>query len=733
MFPRAAEGLGLSGVALLALFTFAASASPQELKQRSGAVPPGPASDPAARRPLELPVDLISATRLNPPLRSDALLRFSSNGSRLFIQDQAGIFVLSRKPLQILLYSDIGNAYPAAFTDDSESVSVLGRDLVLTTWQLSDLAHPNRRELPVQHGCLDAQLSPDAAWIACFTPGLVLDLYRARDFERVYSQRLALAVPGTVIVPIARNHATPLSRPMGFMAADFSALSDRGTFRAPLYFAPDAKFLLVNAEGASFRLDLPSLQKSSLPGAIRKVPNGIIGFPSADRVLVSEPKKDLVHQILSLSSGEVVGAASFASDTARLASDRRFALLASFDSAGVAGIFDLEKNGSVAIPPNTGADVFGNELVLLTSEGQLRFYRLGEEHPALSGQLPLGPVPRLQAALADPSLATLLLAVRGAGAAYDLATGNRLAAFNNVEGASFSSPESAFLSRPPRGKTLPGVFYWTKNQSSPPAGPSWSADQARDMAPSRRAFVSYSFHDQSGSFFPLLGVNGELAFQLRGLDPSTGRELWRHPYDRNSPVPFSDPQGGRIVLGWKAHTASAENAASRFPAAREAFKKAKIKEQDTFFEVLDAASGSSLGGVLVQFGGGPASFESAFSGGNFLVLTKDAYRVTVFRLNDGTLLGRFRGIEPALSDAAKLLALDDSSGKLMLYSLETGAKVAERRMPDYVNYLCFSEKGDRLLVFTSHQMVYILDVGKILESFPPAASGPLSEPPSEHP
>ena len=725
MFPRSAQARD-SAVALLALFTFAASASSQELKH-------WPASDPTAQRPLEHPVDLISSTRLNPPLRSDSWLRFSSDGSRLVIQDQAGIFVLSRQPLQILLYSDIGNAYPAAFSDDSESVSVLGRDLVLTTWQLSDRTNPSRRELPVQHGCLDAQLSPDAAWIACFTPGFVLDLYRTKDFERVYSQRLANGVPGTVIVPIARNHDTPLSRPIGFMSADFSALSDRGTFRAPFYFAPDAKFLLVDGEGASFRLDLSSLQKSSLPGAIRKVPNGIVGFPSGDRVLVSESKKDPVHQIFSLSSGDVVGAASFASDTARLASDRRFVLLANFDSAGVAGIFDLEKNSSVSIPPNTGADIFGNELVLLTSEGQLRLYRLGEEHPAMSSQLPLGPVPRLQAALADPSLATLLLSVRGAGATYDLATGNRLAVFKNVEGASFSSPESAFLATPPHAKTLPGVLHWTKNQWSPPASPSWSADKVRDMVPSRRAFVSYSFRDESGSFFPLLGLKGELSFQLRGLDPSTGRELWRHPYDTNSPVPFSDPQGSRIVLGWKAHTASAENAARRFPAAREAFKKAKIKDQDTFFEVLDAASGTSLGGVLVQFGGGPASFESAFSGGDFLVLTKDAYRVTVFRLNEGTLLGRFRGIEPALSDAAKLLALDDSSGKLMLYSLETGAKVAERRMPDYVKYLCFSEKGDRLLVLTSHQMVYILDVKKIIESFPPAASEPVSEPPSENP
>jgi hypothetical protein len=30
-------------------------------------------------------------------------------------------------------------------------------------------------------------------------------------------------------------------------------------------------------------------------------------------------------------------------------------------------------------------------------------------------------------------------------------------------------------------------------------------------------------------------------------------------------------------------------------------------------------------------------------------------------------------------------------------------------------------------------MVYILDVKKIIESFPPAASEPVSEPPSENP
>jgi hypothetical protein len=395
--------------------------------------------------------------------------------------------------------------------------------------------------------------------------------------------------------------------------------------------------------------------------------------------------------------------------------------------------FDLEKNSAIKIVPNIGADIFGDEVALLNTDGRLSLYHLGDDRPSTSGGLPLGPLPSLHSALADSSLSTLFLSLQGSGAGYDLATGKRLAPTKGVRGILFGPLDSAFLIAPSSKKLFPAVLHWTKEQSSSSDSPVWLADKVADLVSSRTAFVSYSFYDESGRNVPVVGREGEVFFRLRGLDPSTGRELWRHPYDRNAPVPFSDPQGDRIVLGWKAHTVSAESAARRFPAARDAFKKQKLKDQDSFFEVLDAASGISVGGVLVQFGGGPISFDSAFSIGDFLILSKDASRVTIFRLNEGTLVGRFRGINPAISDTAKILALDDGSGTLHLYSLETGARIAERRMPDYINYLRFSEKGDRLLVLTSHQFAYVLDVKKTVESFPPAAKGPVSEPAPENP
>ena len=703
---------------------------PRELNRRSAPARPGP--DLPDHTLTDNLAGILSSHRLNPPLRAGARLRFSPDGSHLLIQDQAGIFVLSHKPLKILLYADIGRAYPAAFSADSQGLSILGRDLVLTAWNFSEPDKPQRRELPVQRGCLDAQLSPDAAWIACFTPEFFLDLYRASDFQRVYSQRLGSAWAEMALIPIARNRDSPLSIPFGFMAADFSALADRGAFRSAIYFAPDAKFLLVNEEAASFLLDLPSLRKSNVPGAIHKVAHGILGFPSEDRVLVvSEPnsKKDPIRQIISLTTGSFLASAAFSSDSAAVAGNPRFALLTNFDAPGVT-LFDLEKNTALPTPPNLGADVYGDDLALINAEGELRLYHLGDEQPSAVGRLPLGSAPPLRSALPDPSLSTLALSLNGAGAVFDLATGNRLSAFRNFQGVSFASSDSAFLSVVLYGKTSPGTLHWAKNQVPPPDAPAWTDDKTLDLIPSRNTFISYSFHNDTGIRGPLIGPKGEVPFLLRGLDPATGRELWHHQYDRDSPVPFSDPQGSRLVLGWKAHALAAETAAKRFPAAREAYKKTKLKYQDSFFEVLDAASGASVGGVLVQFGSGPVSFDSAFSAGNFLFLTKDKYRLTVFRLNDGTLLGRFRGNDPAVSGEAKLLALDDGAGKVALYNLETAAKLAERKFRDYVSYLCFSENGDRLLVLTVHQMVYILDVKKTIEAFP-AAPAPAREPATE--
>ena len=100
----------------------------------------------------------------------------------------------------------------------------------------------------------------------------------------------------------------------------------------------------------------------------------------------------------------------------------------------------------------------------------------------------------------------------------------------------------------------------------------------------------------------------------------------------------------------------------------------------------------------------------------------------MFHISDGKPLGRLRGEHPAVTEQAEILALDEGGGKLTFYRLESMTRIAVRQLSDSIAYLCFAEKGDRLLVLTSHQEVFVLDVKKTIEEFPPPVSEPAENP-----
>ncbi|HVH50373.1 MAG TPA: hypothetical protein VM781_01805, partial [Candidatus Bathyarchaeia archaeon] len=305
------------------------------------------------------------------------------------------------------------------------------------------------------------------------------------------------------------------------------------------------------------------------------------------------------------------------------------------------------------------------------------------------------------------------IAANGVGAVYDLATGRRLADIGAFRGLYFASRQEAFWLQPAVPDSPATVSHWTSAPSAS-TGAAWKAGKFAELVPGAVAFIEYSFYSQHGSEHPSFNLSGEIPFQLRGLDPATGRELWKHVYLSDPPVPFNDPQGDRLVLGWKAKAPGAWESAKHSPAARELLKRQKLKDLDAFFEVLDSRTGNSLGGVLVQFGSGASSFDSAFSCGDALLLVKDRYRVTLFDLRTGTQLARLRGQHPAASAAAKILALDEG-GKLVFYDLASGARLGQRRFSDGIAYFRFAEKGDRFFVLANHQQFFLLDVKKLLD------------------
>jgi hypothetical protein len=201
-----------------------------------------------------------------------------------------------------------------------------------------------------------------------------------------------------------------------------------------------------------------------------------------------------------------------------------------------------------------------------------------------------------------------------------------------------------------------------------------------------------------------------IPFRLRALDPATGKELWSRSFAGLPPIPFADPQGERLVLSWKANSAGAWAAAKHNALAKDALKKAKLTDDDSFLEALDARSGKSVGSVLVQSGTGPANFDSIFSTGDAIIFSRDAVRVYVYSMLDGQLKAKLIGVRPSATAQSNLVALETDSGRMTIYDLNTGAKLDEQIFPDPIVYAHFSADGQRLFALTENQDAFVLDM-----------------------
>ena len=217
--------------------------------------------------------------------------------------------------------------------------------------------------------------------------------------------------------------------------------------------------------------------------------------------------------------------------------------------------------------------------------------------------------------------------------------------------------------------------------------------------------------------------------KLRALDVKTGRELWVRQWVHHAPmmmsstgvgqfpvgtwydppIPYPDPQGERVAIGWTAMTSGGQALSKRYPALKRQMDAVKLTINDAVFEVLEAASGKSIGTALVRVGWGPDSFDSVFSVGDFLICVKDEARVTVYSLSTGEIQAREFGRYVSASAAAGLLATADGN-HLRLYRLQNGNKVDEYLFPSAPVYTRFSAAGTRLLVLTGEQIVYVIEL-----------------------
>jgi hypothetical protein len=660
---------------------------------------------------------VLSRQRLAPPLRGPALqVRFSPDGAHIMIQDEAGIYILTRQPLGLTLAITAPRALAARFSADSKTLIVATRSLNIARYDLALSWKISETAPLVAPVCLAAELSADGELAACYDTELRLRILRTSTGDELFSDQFRAPPPRHIPIPVPRGRETAFAEPFGyFYAAGMKAWIGRREFEFSMAFSPDNRFLLArDSSGAAIAVDVSSRKKIGIPRSLNRNLEKAWCFADPGRIVVLESKKKGESELFTFPGGVLTGRLPATGTAAVTMSEQRYLRVES-PYAEEPGVFDLESNRFLENLRKGTTDIFKDFAVTYSSDGEVSLYKIGEHQTLERQMLPLDSLPPLRMVSVSPDLQNLAISFRGAGAIYRITTGEQIASHPKMNGAWFSSDEIVCLrSRLPDDSPAPVqkldlksgkvLHTWSEPESL-------SVDRLRDDI---HAGGSVLLVDLPAVFSPKPGdvglqMKSTQAYTLRALDMEKGTRLWERVFTLGVPVPFADPQGERVVLAWVATTEAAQAEAKQVLHGTRRSNMANRSEHDTFFEVLNARNGKVLGGVAAQIGAGPEDFESVFSVGDALILVKDDVRITVFSLSTGLEIGRLFGSVPAASGESNLLAASDHK-HLKLYDLKTGAKKDEYVFPDDMAYLHFSADGKRLLAVTAHQMAYVLDV-----------------------
>jgi hypothetical protein len=126
-------------------------------------------------------------------------------------------------------------------------------------------------------------------------------------------------------------------------------------------------------------------------------------------------------------------------------------------------------------------------------------------------------------------------------------------------------------------------------------------------------------------------------------------------------------------------------------------------------EILELETGKTLGKLLVDTGKGSFRLRGANAAGDWVLTPDNENRTLVYSLSTGEKKATLFGAISTISTSAGLLAIENESGQLDIYGLPDFEKRAQLNFSSNISFADFGRTGDRLLVLTSDQTVYIFN------------------------
>jgi WD40 repeat protein len=663
---------------------------------------------------------VLSKQQLSPPLRSDIIhLRFSPDGNYILAQDDAGINVLTREPFQPLFRIEAPyDAYYANFTPDSQSIVFYTDNLRVERWSVADEKQIDAKEVVVRKGCLQTQLSPDGKLLACLGPDYDLSLINVESGEAIWRKKDFYSPDyGRYLVIIA-----------GLLSSR-SNNSDLNLGLINMRFSPDGRFFVAGCYSAlEYRrknngdvaevLDTTTLAKVSIPDSLKKLIVGGFTFVGNDRVAGINRSNYKKSALVKFPSGDVLSEIELWRNGMTAPTRGEYLLIRPVKEFPV-GVLDLKTLTITKANEHAALDIFDPFFVAERRNGELGLYRMEKNQlvdAAVLSNLTLG---RMSVTELSPNMKWLALSGRSRGGVWNLAKGDAALSLRGFHGGYLGDDGYFFGDFPKYEQAERNVAKFNLLTGEIVQGPKIESGSAQQFG--RYLLITKSaktvatqkedFERVDKSSTPAAeNVDYRRNVILEMLDARDMKSLWSRAYPNGSPRVWIAANKGTLALVRDVNDEAAKGEIRSDARLSRQLSLQKEKEGNYLVEILDANNGNELGKLLIETGRGSFRLSNVFGAGDWVIISDTQNRVLIYSLKSGELKGRVFGGSATVSLVKNLLSVENESGKLALYDLNTMDKRDEFVFSSPISMFRFSPDGSRLFVLTVNQTVYLLDV-----------------------
>ena len=664
----------------------------------------------------ELLHGVIAKRQLSPPLLSEiAHLRFSPDGNYVLAQDDTGINVLSREPFAPLFRIDRQfDTYFANFSPDSKEIVFYSDNLRVERWSIAEARQIEVKEVVMLKGCLQTALSPDGKLLACLDRSFELNLVRVETGEVAWHKKEFYAptyYEYLGILATLRLYGDDASDVnMGLLNMKFSP---DGRYFVAGYYGPLYLGRSYHGEVAEV-LDTATLTRVSIPDSIkRSIANGF-AFIGNDRMVGLNRENAKKSAIVKFPSGEVVTEIELWRKGMTGATKGDYLLIRPIKDYAL-GVMDLNTKTIAKVNPRAALDIYGQFFVAEMRNGQVGLYRMEKNELVGSAILSNASLGRLRVTEVSPDLQWLALSGRARGGVWNLGKGGEgVLALRNFQGGHISDDGFFFGDFPKTDEVERNIAKFNLSNGEAVSGPKIERNSSYQFGPYvytiKPAKAPKNSESDEEKIDPSLYRRNVI---VEMFDARTMQSLWTKPFPKEAPRTWVAARHGTMALVWDVGADAAKSEINADPRLTQLLAKMKEKQGDYFLKILDAQSGNEIGKLLIETGKGSFRIDDIYAAGDSVIITDTENRVLVYSLATGEQKGRVFGGYATVSPISKLLCVENETGKIAVYDLETMEKRDEFSFSNPISMLRFNRDGSRLFVLTIAQTVYILDVSTL--------------------